>query len=54
MWIGSLEFFLEPDRREVLASMAMTSAGVLTSVETQATKQLRKASASSVARMSPR
>jgi len=32
MWIGPLEFFLDPERREVLPSMAMTSAGVLTSV----------------------
>src|SRR6516164_699409 len=34
MWIGSLAFFLEPERREVLPSMAMTSARVLMSAET--------------------
>jgi hypothetical protein len=54
MWIGSLAFFFEPERREVLPSMAMTSAAVLISAETQATKRRRKASASSVAKMSPR
>ena len=29
VWIGSLAFFFEPERRDVLPSMAMTSAGVL-------------------------
>ena len=33
--MGSLEFFLEPERREVLPSIAISSAGVLMSAEIQ-------------------
>jgi hypothetical protein len=54
MWTGSFDPFLPPERREVLPSMAMTSAGVLVSAETHETKQRWKASASSVAKISPR
>jgi len=53
MWSGSFDP-LPPERREVLPSMAITTAGVLVSAETRATKQRWKACASSVAKMSPR
>src|SRR5271170_7395795 len=59
MWIGPLGsfFFLEvfePDRRRVLPSTGISSAGTPVSAATQATKQRPNASGSSVARMSPR
>lgn len=38
IWIGFLEFFFEPERREVLPPMAMTPALTLTNAATQATK----------------
>ena len=53
MWMASFDPFL-PERRDVLPSMAISSAGVLISAATQATKQRRKAWASSVAKMSPK
>ena len=53
MWMASFDPFL-PERRDVLPSMAINSAGVLVSAATQATKQRRKAWASSVAKMSPK
>ena len=53
MWMASLAPLL-PEFRKVLPSMAMSSTGVCISAPTQATKHRRNASASSVARMSPR
>ena len=50
MWMASLPL----DRREVLPSMAITSVDTPVSDATQATKQRWNASASRVARMSPR
>src|SRR5512134_3560982 len=46
--------FLSPERRSVLPSMAITSAGAPGRAEAQATKQYWNFSASSVAKMSPR
>jgi hypothetical protein len=54
MWMGALPLDFWPERREVLPSMAITSAGVPTSAATQATKQRWNASASTAAKMSPR
>ena len=51
---GLLGVLLEPERREVLPSMATTLRRTPISDDTQATKQRRNASASSVAKMSPR
>lgn len=39
MWIASFEPFFCYERRDVLPSTAMTSAGVFVSAATQATKQ---------------
>ena len=52
--MGALPLVFWPERREVLPSMAITSAGVPTSEAIQATKQRWNASASTAAKMSPR
>ena len=54
MWIAALAPFFWYDRREVLPSIAITSAGVPVSAATQATKQRWNCAASSVAKISPR
>jgi hypothetical protein len=53
IWIAVFPFLLSADLRDVLPSMAMTSADTPVMLATQATKQRWNIVASSVAKISP-